>query len=122
MKDVQGACKFCGQFRAMQVPDSFTQADIDEEATKKCDCVDAQADTRIKENIANTEGTIGEFFKDKEGLEELKELLLTAVKPLAEYKISSISVSKGPYTGTMKPGKDGIKILLKYTTTDSVES
>lgn len=122
MKDVQGKCRFCGQYQMLSVPDSFNDVDIEDEATKKCDCAEAQADTKIKENIANTEGAIKDFFKDKENLSVLKELLLAAVKPLAEYKINKISISKAGYTGSMKPTKDGIKISLKYSTEDSVEA
>ena len=64
MKDVQGKCRFCGQYQMLSVPDSFNDVDIEDEATKKCDCAEAQADTKIKENIANTEGAIKDFFKD----------------------------------------------------------
>lgn len=122
MKSVQGQCRFCKQFMAIEVPESFNEIDIEDEVTKRCDCADAKADTRIKENIANTEGAIKEFFKDKPELQEVKDLLLAAVKPMAEFKISKIGIAKGGYSGSMKPTKDGIKITLKYTTEDSVES
>ena len=93
-----------------------------QEAVKKCDCPEAQAFTKQQETIASAEGMIREFFKDKESLEAIKTLLLSAVEPLAKHEIGSISISKNGYTGAMKPSKDGIKVSLKYTTVDSVES
>ena len=31
LKQVQGVCRFCGQFVALEVPQSFTQEDIDDQ-------------------------------------------------------------------------------------------
>ena len=106
----------------LQVPEEFSQDVIDEEATKKCSCPEAKAETMLNESIANTEGAIREFFKDKEGLDALKDLLMSAVVPLAKGSISKMAVAKGGYVGSMKPGKKGIVISLKYTTEESVES
>lgn len=122
MKTAQGVCKFCGQTAVLQVPEEFTQEIIDEEAIKKCDCPEAKAFTKQQETIASAEGMIKNFFEDREGMEKIKDILLSAVKPLAENSIGSISISKDGYTGSMKPTKDGIKVSLKYTTVDSVES
>ena len=80
MKTATGTCKFCGQIATLQVPEGFTQAIIDEEATKKCDCPEAQAFTKQQEEIANAEGMIKEFFKDREGMQKIKELLQTPIR------------------------------------------
>ena len=122
MKTAAGCCKFCGQIMTLQVPESFTAAMIDEEATKKCSCPEASAETKMNESIANAEGAIREFFKEREVLEVLQDLLMSAVVPLAKGQISKVSIAKGGYVGTMKPGKEGIKISLKYTTEESIES
>ena len=122
LRQVQGVCRFCGQFVALEVPQSFTQEDIDEEAIKRCKCPEAEKYTRTQENIANTEGMIKNFFEHRTGLEVLKDMLLGAVKPLAEGQITKITIGRGEYTGTMKPSKEGIKLSLKYSTEDSVES
>ena len=118
----QGMCKFCKQYIALEVPESYTEEDINEEATLKCDCPEATAYQEIKANIANTEGMIKDFFENKKGLENLRDMLLAAVEPLANHQITKITIGKGEYTGTMKPSKDGIKLSLKYSTEDSVES
>lgn len=122
MKTTTGKCKYCGQIMTLEVPESFTQDVVDEEVTRKCNCAEAQAATRQQETIASAEGMIKDFFKDREGMDQIKELLLSAVEPIARCEITAISISKGGYTGTMKPGKDGIKVSLKHTTVDSVES
>ena len=122
LKQVQGVCRFCGQYIALEVPESFTQEDIDEEAIKKCKCPEAEKYTRTQENIAYTEGMIKNFFEHRTGLEVIKDMLIGAVKPLAEGQITKITIGRGEYTGTMKPSKDGIKLSLKYSTEDSIES
>lgn len=116
-----GTCRFCGQIATLELPERFTQEEIDQEAVKRCDCPEARAYTKQQEMIASAEGTIKEFFKDREGMDAIKNLLLGAVEPMTRQEISAISISKGGYTGNMKPGKDSIKIQLKYTTVDSVE-
>lgn len=122
MKTTTGVCKFCGQTVALEVPEKFTQEVIDEEAVKHCDCPEAKAYTQQQETIASAEGMIRDFFKGKENMSTIERLLSDAVEPLARGEIGSISISKDGYTGTMKPTKDGIKVSLKYTTVDSVES
>lgn len=122
MKTATGVCKFCGQTAALEVPEKFTQEMIDEEAVKKCDCPEARTFTKQQETIASAEGMIKDFFEEREGMDAIKDLLLSAVEPIARHEIGGISISKGGYTGTMKPGKDGIKVSLKYATVESVES
>ena len=119
---VQGKCRFCGQYMALEVPGSFSETDIEEEATRHCDCPEAKAYSGLWENIANTEGMIKDFFEGRDDLTILKDMLLTAVQPLAEHNITKITISKGSYTGTMKPSKEGIKLSLKYSTEDVIES
>lgn len=122
MKIATGACKFCGQTAVIKVPEKFTQDDINQEIEKKCSCPEAKAFWKIKENIARTESAIRDLFEDKAGMDEIRNLLLGATRPLTEGKIGKIAITKGGYIGSMKPTKDGIKISLKYTKEDSVES
>lgn len=122
LKTTTGECRFCGQIITLEIPKSFTQEEINEEATKLCKCPEAERYTRVQENIANTEGMIRNFFEHKKGLEILKDMLMSAVKPLAEGQITKITISRGEYTGTMKPSKEGVKLLLKYSTEESIES
>lgn len=122
MKHTQGQCKYCKQFMAIEVPDSWEQEEIDEAVTDRCDCPEAKAKQRIYDNIANTEAAIKAFFEHKNELKGLRDLLLSMVKPMAEGSISKVSIGKDEYVGSMRPTKDGIKITLKYSTEDSIES
>lgn len=119
---VQGKCRFCGQYMALEVPGSFSETDIEEEATRHCDCPEAKAYSGLWENIANTEGMIKDFFEGRDDLTIMKDMLLTAVQPLAEHNITKITISKGSYTGIMKPSKEDIKLSLKNSTEDVIES
>lgn len=107
---------------AIEVPDSWEQDEIDEAVTEQCNCPEAKAMQRIADNIANTEAVIKAFFEHKRDLYGLRDLLLMMVKPLAEGSISKVSIGKDEYIGSMRPTKDGIKITLKYSTEDSIES
>ena len=116
MKNVQGKCLFCGQYRAIEVPDTFTEEDIDEEVTKKCDCPEAKADTDKKEKIATSEAKVKEIFEGLPALETMQNMLLSALKPLTMYDIDGITIKKAGYTGKLKPGKDGLKVTLEHKT------
>ncbi len=121
MTTKEGTCKYCGQIKLMNIPETFNQEDIDDEATRACDCAEARAYTKREENIAGAESGIRDLFKDLEELNDVKKLMLDAVRPVAESKISKISISKGRYTAGMKPGKDAIKVSLKYTEEETRE-
>ena len=38
MQTKNGMCRFCGQNRIVEVPNNFTQEEIDEEVTLVCPC------------------------------------------------------------------------------------
>ena len=65
MKSVQGKCRYCEQFMAIEVPDGWKQDEIDEAVTEQCNCPEAKAIQRINDNIANTEAAIKAFFQFK---------------------------------------------------------
>lgn len=122
MKSVQGKCKYCGQYMALEVPESFSETDIEDEATKRCDCVDAVSATQAREKTANGEGAVKDIFKDREELNEVKEIFLKKVESIVKYKIDNISVTKGRYKCKMKRSKDGVKVEIEEKTVDSIES
>lgn len=123
MKTETGKCRFCNQYMTVEVPESYTQEDIDEEVRKKCSCPEAKILTRREENIASAEGAIRTFFKDKDELQTISKIMMSAVEPMINHKIGKLSISYGGYSGSMKPGKeDNIKLQLKYTTEESIET
>lgn len=118
MKSEIGYCKFCGQSRVMEVPDDYTQELIDADATKKCNCEEAQYENAINDMINHTEYQLGEVLKEHE---KIREMSLRMVEPLARNTISKYGVSFGSYALklTRKSGK--ISISLKYTEEDKRE-
>ncbi|MCR5591372.1 MAG: hypothetical protein K6F73_07525 [Lachnospiraceae bacterium] len=122
LKSVQGMCRFCGQYMALEVPESFNDVDIAEEATKKCKCTEAQEYTRSKERTANGEAAVKTLFANTEGLDVMKKKMLDTVKELCKYELDSITLKKGGYTCKMKPSKDGVKISLEQKTVNALES
>ena len=122
MKSVQGKCRYCGQYAAIEVPESFNEIDIEEEATKRCGCAEAKEYTRSQERTANGEASVKALFKDVEGLDVVKKKMLGSVKDLCEHDIDGITIKKGTYTCKMKPSKDGVKIALEQKTVSALES
>lgn len=122
MKQTQGKCKYCGQYIVLEVPDTFTEEDINEEASRKCSCPQAEARARIEENIASAEGAIKALFNEKENVTYMRDVLIGLARPIAEGKLGSVIITRGNYSAAMRPSKDGIKILLKHTEQESIES
>lgn len=115
MKEVTGQCRYCGQTRLISVPDSFTEADIQEEVTRKCKCEESRNYIRVEERIAGAEEAIRTIFKELPEMGDVKKNLLSATRLVAENKFNKITISKGKYMASMKPGKEAIKISLKFT-------
>lgn len=119
-KTAVGVCKYCGQTRALSVPESYEKELIDEEATKQCDCTEAQTAQRIEETINHTLSEIEKFFEHKEGLGTFKNLLILSVPPLAKGDIEKISINRDEYSVTMKKGKDGIDVRITHKTVEAM--
>ena len=115
MKQTTGTCIFCGQTQMIKVPESYTGKDIDIEVTKKCDCLEAKVYTKREEQIAGAERAVKNLFQDLPDMEDIKEYFIKAARPVAENKFNKVSISKGKYTASMKPGKEALKISLKFT-------
>lgn len=115
MKTESGKCKFCNQIMMIEVPESYTQAMVDDEVSKRCSCPEAheyaEVDTQI--NLATEE--INRAFEKKLNLNALKKILLSSVEPIARKSIDKIQLAKDGYSVTMKRTKDGIKIAIKHT-------
>ena len=112
MKSVIGYCKFCGNSRMMEVPESYTQELVDEDATKKCDCDEAHHENAINAMINHTEYQLGEILKDRE---KIKEMSIRLIEPLARGTIDQYSIKFGAYALKMVRKTDKISTSLKYT-------
>ena len=122
MTNTTGTCKYCGQLKAIEIPDDYTPEMIDEEVTKNCDCPGAKAAAKVEENITYAEASLEQLFEDKEKLEEMRDQLKACIRPVATCKIDRVSISKDSYTGLIKRTTKGIKVTIRSTSEESMES
>ena len=100
-----GACKFCGQC----VPGMYTN-DMDQEqrdaiATENCDCTQAAAERKIKEQIRKAKERVESLFLEgapSYGLQpvesqEIIELLYMAINAVGYNKIQYVTIGMGGY-------------------------
>ena len=111
----QGTCKFCGQYMALEVPESFTEAEVNEEATRKCTCPEAEKAMLIEDIQIEAEANIKGMFKDINEMQTMKDVALSMVKPLSEWKLGKVSLSHGNYQLKMVRKERKISLSLKYT-------
>lgn len=119
MKNAIGYCKYCGQSKMIEVPDSYEQNLIDEDVTDKCNCPEAQAEAQIKQIINHAEFQLKEMLKEVN--QDIVKLSLHMVEPIARNVISKYSIAFGSYTLSMKRKPDKISLSLKYTEEDKRE-
>lgn len=116
MKEETGICRFCGQTKLVEVPDSFTQEQIDEEATLMCKCFEAKQYKEKKEKEEQIEmaktsakGTTFELFHEE--FPEIEEILNSVMDPLTKKKFKKLTIQTGGKTkATISFSKDTIKV------------
>lgn len=121
MKLATGECKYCQQMKTIQVPDEWTEEDVNAEVTRKCNCEEALAAEEVQRIITYAEADINRFFEDK-GLDAFKEILKAAVEQVARKNVTKVSLTNDGYTVVMKRTKSGISVSLKHTTEEKTES
>jgi len=115
MKNATGTCRYCKQTMTIEAPDSYKQVDIDNEVSKKCSCPEATEIAKRESAINLAEQEIKTFFKERNDLSEVKDMLLKSVRPIAERKLQSITIKKNEYKITIKNGKNGVKANITQT-------
>lgn len=115
MKDAIGTCRYCNQTMTIKVPDSYKQVEIDNEVSKKCTCPEATEIAKRESAINLAEQEIKTFFKERNDLSEVKDMLLKSVRPIAERKLQSITIKKNEYKISIKNGKNGVKANITQT-------
>lgn len=119
MKNAIGYCKYCGQSKMIEVPDSYEQDYIDADVTDKCTCPEATAESKVQQMITHTEFQLKEMLK--ENSEDILARALYMVEPIARNRINKLSIGFGAYTLSMKAKPDKISLSLKYTEEDKRE-
>lgn len=103
MTEFTGVCRFCGQHKIVELPDVSTEAEINEEASLMCRCIDAQGyrdalakKERIEAAICSAEGTTYELFN--QDYPEIENILNASMSALAAGKIKKVSINTGAKT------------------------
>lgn len=113
--DTTGKCIFCGQMRAVQVPESWTEEDTDEYVTEICGCKDAQEQRKRKKRKENIVKAVDATFMESGGTylpESVTEMLKQAAELIEIGELDQIQVKFEGVTGTICEGKDGtIKVI-----------
>ena len=120
MRDAIGTCMYCKQTMTIKVPDSYKQVDIDNEVSKKCTCPEATEIAKRESAINLAEQEIKEFFEHRGDLEEIKQMLLKTVRPIAERKLDSLTIKKSEYKISIKNGKKGVKANITQTISQAI--
>ena len=106
MLKVTGACKYCGQVATFEVPDAWgdrlTEEFLTEEATKRCNCVEAQTAAGRDNARIRAEKYVDRCIEDKEIAGFVKDAIPYVIKG----KIEAITINVGL----------GEKLVLKTST------
>ena len=102
----QGCCKYCGEFRMVEVAEGTTAERIDRKATEQCDCETARMLRFF---------SLAGMFKDKE-----QEFCLDIIRALRTIgSIASLSFKFGGDTFTITPMATGeMKVKRRRTETE----
>lgn len=92
MVTVTGTCKYCGQLKTFEAPDSIAedQDKIDEEVSNKCNCEAAREEARKSNAQFRAEKYIDKYFKG-----ETAELAKRAVPLIIRNEIDSLTINAG---------------------------
>lgn len=91
-----GVCHYCGQSVFIETVGEVTQAELNEMATNKCMCPEAQAERRKKERKAKIEGYINKHFTPNLG-----DFVRAAIAMVEGYEADKISVNYDSKTCTI---------------------
>lgn len=85
-----GTCRYCGQIKVLQVPETFTQEDVDDEVSKMCNCFEARVAQRKEESKAAAEAFMKDAFSDEEHMIEIMKMNFNAVIDDVVEKVSIV--------------------------------
>lgn len=106
-----GGCRFCGQTEAVEVPPEWTEDEVDELVTERCECWEAESYARRKRRKEQAHERIDLLFGEGENKEsepiqgKALELLHDAVEKAGDEDIVSATIDTG----------NGIKAAIKLT-------
>lgn len=113
----EGACKFCGQITAIQVPGDWMDEEKNEYATEMCKCPEADWYRLNKLKKEKGRKRVKSLF-ERDQPDVVKEFLQAAVELIADEDISSITVKIDDVTKAdiKTRSKGGIRVERTDTT------
>lgn len=113
----EGACKFCGQIAAIEVPGGWSDEEKNEYATEMCKCPEADWYRLNKLKKEKGRKRVRSLF-ERDQPDVVKEFLQAAVELIADEDISRITVNIDDITkADIKTGsKGGIRVERTDTT------
>lgn len=128
METKKGACRFCGQNKMIEVPNGYTQKEIDEEVTCECKCDEAKAyqekkerEERLEAQKLSAQGTTFELFHND--FPEVEQILNKTIPLLVTKKVKKLTVNTGTkVTATIGISKGTIKVERTETSKYSRET
>jgi hypothetical protein len=128
METKKGACRFCGQNKMIEVPNGYTQEEIDEEVTCECKCDEAKAyqekkerEERLEAQKLSAQGTTFELFHND--FPEVEHILNKTIPLLVTKKVKKLTVNTGTkVTATIGISKGTIKVERTETSKYSRET
>lgn len=116
MTQKTGICRFCGQTKLVEVPDDFTQEEVDEEIALTCRCPESKAyqekkqkEEQIEMAKTSAKGTTFELFHEE--FPEIEEILNSVMDALVAKKFKKLTITTGGKTkASITFAKDTIKV------------
>lgn len=117
MKDVIGACVFCGQTKMVKIPEGAKENEENREATMQCDCDEAKAYQEKVTNINVAQQFIQNELVAPDGV---KEVLKTLSEMVGYEQIDQAVVRLGGSTYTVKEKKYKVSVEKKTVETTGI--
>jgi len=103
-----GACIYCGQIATVTVPEDATEEQINQAATRQCNCNEAVQENRLTASIDAAGVDIDDLFAEWPAMQKL---LNESVEPVARGGIAKITIQQGKIKAAIsKNGKGEIKV------------
>ena len=117
MTQQSGFCKYCNQLRLIEAPEGSSPADLNELATRECDCNEAirQRERRAKMEAAGAWAK--NVFSNQDGQ---LQVTLCAIKATFDGAIDYVTLKIGKHTHKIDTDSDGM-IRIRTTFRDSNE-
>ena len=114
----KGACKYCGQIHMIRpLRENVSDAELDDMATKMCNCSGAKVEQHIEETVENAKDAINRMCD-----EDVQQILMPSILPIAGSKIKAVTVAmSGGVTIKISLGKDKIRVTKTITKQEVAE-